>query len=276
VPIYEVGELDGRPYFTMPFITGGSLRDWLRDGLPSPKAAAHLVQKVAEAVHYAHLKGIIHRDLKPHNILLHRDDALSGASDAGSKTANGGPAALSGSDLPTPRLTDFGLARAVEAEEGLTVSGQVMGTPSYMPPEQASGQLKLIGVRSDVYGLGAVFYFLLTGRPPFQSASPHETVRQVREQAPIAPRRLNPDVPRDLETVCLKCLAKEPSRRYATAAELATELGRFLAGQPVLARPVGALERAWRWCKRNPTVASLTAAVVLVLIAVLELPRFSR
>jgi serine/threonine protein kinase/formylglycine-generating enzyme required for sulfatase activity/tetratricopeptide (TPR) repeat protein len=267
VPIYEVGELDGKPYFTMPLITGGSLNELLRAGPLPPEATARLMKKVAEAVQYAHDKGIIHRDIKPHNILLQQEDSVhEGVTGSGLTTDHSSSGSVASFSGPVPRLTDFGLARAVAEEGVLTASGEVMGTPSYMPPEQASGDWKHVGPQSDVYSLGAVLYCLLTGRPPFQAATAFETMRQVREQEPVSPRHLNPGVPRDLETVCLKCLAKEPRRRYTTAAEFAAELERFLTGHPVLARPVGTLERALRWCGRNKTVASLGAAVVVLLL----------
>src|SRR5262249_13191224 len=163
----------------------------------------------------------------------------------------------------TPKLTDFGLARTRESE--LSVSGEAMGTPSYMPPEQARGDLKRVGPASDVYGLGAVLYALLTGRPPFQSPSPHETMRQVLHDEPLPTRQVTPGVPLDLGTVCLRCLQKEPARRYQGAREVADELGRFEGGLPVRARPVGRLGRGWRWCLRNPAVASLLMAVALLL-----------
>ena len=169
---------------------------------------------------------MIHRDLKPANILL-------------DQTGN-------------PRVTDFGLAKKLEGDSGLTGSGQIMGTPSYMPPEQAGGNRGEVGPAADVYALGATLYALVTGRPPFQAATAMDTVIQVISEEPVSPRRLNPAIPRDLETICLKCLEKEPARRYASAQALAEELGRFLAGEPILARPIGAPARLWRWCRRRP------------------------
>jgi WD40 repeat protein len=253
VPLYDIGEAEGRPYFTMPLVEGGSLQQLVARGPLPAKLAAGLVRQLAEAVQYAHDRGVVHRDLKPANVLLQR------------QTAGGDADATRGSVVP--RLTDFGLARAVAEGEGLTATAQVLGTPGYMAPEQAAGSTGEVGPRADVYGLGAVLYCLLTGRPPFQAATPLDTLVQVREEDPVPPRRLNPQVPADLETVCLRCLEKSPARRYPTARALAEELGRFEVGLPVLARPVGRLDRGWRWCRRNPAQATAvaTAAASLVL-----------
>lgn len=267
VPVYEVGEIEGRPFLSMPFMNGGSLQQLLAGGPVAPGEAARLVRPVADAVQYAHERGIIHRDIKPQNILLHRGEGIQTCAVGNSTMGHGLPAGSTASCKgPTPRLTDFGLARVAEDESRLTVAGEPLGTPSYMPPEQAAGRIQDIGPSSDVYSLGAVLYSLLTGRPPFQSASTHETLRQVCESEPVSPRQLNPVVPRDLETICLKCLAKEPARRYQSAAALAEDLERFLTGLPVQARPVLAVERGWRWCWRNKAVASLLGALALVLL----------
>jgi serine/threonine protein kinase/Flp pilus assembly protein TadD len=240
VAIHEVGEHDGQPFFSMDFIEGRTLRQLTWDTPLPARDAAVLLRTVAEAVHYAHERGVVHRDLKPSNVLV---DAAG-----------------------QPHITDFGLAKRMDAESDLTMSGMVMGTPSYMPPEQASGQNKTIGPPADVYALGAVLYDLLTGRPPFRGATPAETMAQLESQEPIAPRLLNSGVPRDLETICLKCLEKAPSRRYESALALAEELGRFLRDEPIYARPAGTLEKSWRWGRRHPGVAA--ALFLMVAIAV--------
>ncbi len=240
IALYEIGEQDGQHYFTMELADGGSLHDRLRGGPLPPREAAELVAQVAEAVQYAHGHGIIHRDLKPQNVLLGRDGQL--------------------------KVTDFGLAKDVDEDRGLTASGDLLGTPSYMAPEQAAGRIGGVGPTTDVYAIGAILYTTLVGRPPFQAASLSDTLRQVIEQDAVAPRLLSATIPRDLETICQKCLGKEPSRRYATAADLAAELRRYLAGEPIRARPAGRLERTVRWCRRKPLQASLIAAVLLQVV----------
>jgi WD40 repeat protein len=241
VPIFEVGQHEGQHYFSMGFVEGQSLAHRLAGGPLPVREAAALVLKVAEAIDYAHRGGVIHRDLKPANILIDR---------------NG-----------NPRVTDFGLAKNIQSDSGLTGSGQIMGTPSYMPPEQVGGRRGEVGPTADVYSLGATLYALVTGRPPFQAATPMDTVIQVVSEEPVPPRRLNAALDRDIETVCLKCLEKEPGRRYASAADLAADLDRYLNGEPIAARPIGRVERSWRWCRRNPRVAGLAAAFALALIA---------
>jgi len=246
VQVHEVGEHDGRPFFSLEFCPDGSL-DRKLDGTPwQPMEAARLVETLSRAMHAAHEKNVVHRDLKPGNVLL---------------TADG-----------TPKITDFGLAKKLEGEPGalapgVTQTGAILGTPSYMAPEQTGGRGKEIGPACDVYALGAILYELLTGRPPFRAATPLDTVLQVVNDEPVPLRRLQSRTPIDLETICHKCLHKEPGRRYATALELAEDLKRFQAGMPVLARPVGSVERSWRWCRRYPGVAALTATVVLFLVA---------
>lgn len=240
VQIYEVGEQDGLPYFSLEYCPGGSLAR-KTDGTPmDPREAAALIERLARGVHAAHQQNVIHRDLKPANILL---------------TGEG-----------EPKITDFGLAKRLD-DAGQTQSGAVMGTPSYMAPEQARGDLKAIGPRTDVYSLGAILYELLTGRPPFKSSTPMDTVMLVIHEEPVAPSQLQPKIPRDLETICLKCLQKSSEARYASAENLAEELERFRNRLPILARPVGRIERTWRWGKRNPLVAGLLASVVLLLAA---------
>jgi WD40 repeat protein len=239
VQIYEVGEVDGKPYLALEFLEGGSLNQKLQGTPLPPWEAARLVEVLAGAVQAAHQGQIVHRDLKPANVLL---------------TADG-----------TPKITDFGLAKRLD-EAGQTQSGAVLGTPSYLAPEQASGQSKQVGPAADVYALGAILYECLTGRPPFKAATTVDTLLQVANEEPVAPRRLQPKVPRDLETICLKCLSKEPSRRYATARALAEDLRRFLSDQPVKARPVGAIERGLKWVRRRPAAAVAHGLVLLVVV----------
>ena len=241
VPIYEIGEHQGQHFFSMAFVEGGSLQMRVSSGPLPPPEAAQLVADVAQGVQYAHQHGIVHRDLKPQNILLDQEGQ--------------------------PKITDFGLAKQMQAGDGLTASGEILGTPSYMAPEQAAGRLHDVGPAADIYALGAILYCLLTGRPPFQAAGLSETLRQVQEQEPVALRLLNPATPRDLETVCLKCLEKQPAKRYATAHELAADLRRYLAGEPIAARRVTAVERAVRWCRRRPLAAALLVAVGLLAVA---------
>ncbi|HMF20262.1 MAG TPA: protein kinase, partial [Gemmataceae bacterium] len=243
VQIYDVGEHDGLPYFSLEFVDGGTLHDRLGGKPQPPKSAAAMIETLARAMECAHQLGIIHRDLKPANVLITANNIL--------------------------KISDFGLAKRLEGEDsGQTRSGTLMGTPSYMSPEQARGDIRDIGPPADQYALGAMLYEMLTGRPPFQGASILDTLEQVRTHEPVPPSRLQPTVPRDLETICLRTLQKEPKKRYATTGDLAEDLRRFQAGEPILARPVGRIERTWRWCKRNPRVAVLTACVsVLVLVA---------
>ncbi len=240
VPIYEVGQHEGHHYFSMGFVDGSSLSRQLVDGPLPPRIAAEIVRQVAEAVQYAHSKGVIHRDLKPGNILIDPQGH--------------------------PRVTDFGLAKRLESGSDLTGTGQILGTPSYMPPEQAAGHMSAVGPLSDVYSLGAILFCTLTGRPPFQAANPLDTLLQVQRQEPVSLRSLNENIPADLETIALKCLDKSPARRYASAQDLADELQRYLEGRPIQARPVSRLERGWRWCRRNPTVAGLCATVAATLM----------
>ncbi len=251
VQVYEVGNAAGRPYLSLEFVPGGNL-DRAVAGTPQPpRLAAATVERLARAIHAAHLAGILHRDLKPANVLL-----------ASVAEAESG---VSGEALPwLPKVADFGLAKRLQDDPGQTRTGAVLGTPSYMAPEQAAGR-KGIGRGADIYALGAILYHMLTGRPPFRAANTWDTITQVIQDEPLPPSRLTPRLPRDLETICLKCLRKEPERRYATAEELADDLRSFLRGEPVRARPVGLLERGWRWCRRESRVATLIALVVMVI-----------
>jgi WD40 repeat protein len=240
VQIHEVGEHEGRPYFALEYVEGGSLAARL-DGTPWPaRKAAELVETLARAVQAAHEKRVVHRDLKPGNVLLAADG--------------------------TPKVTDFGLAKRLDAAEQLSRTGAAMGTPSYMPPEQAAGKVKEIGPAADVYALGAILYELLTGRPPFRGPTALDTLAQVLSDEPVRPRQLQPTTPRELEAVCLKCLEKQPSRRYAAAADLAADLGRWGRGEPVQARPAGGWERALKWVRRHPLRAAVYALLLTAVV----------
>jgi WD40 repeat protein len=240
VQVYEVGEAGGRPYLALEYVDGSNLARKI-GGTPLPaRQAAELVETLARAMHAAHQQRIVHRDLKPANVLL---------------TADG-----------VPKITDFGLAKLLDGAVAQTQSGGVLGTPPYMAPEQAAGKGKDVGPSTDVYALGAILYEALTGRAPFQADTPLETLQQVVAEEPVLPSRLRPKLPRDLETICLKCLQKEPARRYATAAALADDLQRFLIGEPIRARPVGPGEKVWRWCRRNPGLAGAVGAASLFLV----------
>jgi serine/threonine protein kinase len=261
VQVYDYGTCNDWPYFSLEFCDGGSLAARLADGPLSPRQAAQLVEQVARAVQAAHERGIIHRDLKPANVLLASACRFAFAE---SDAANAKRQAEAGDNF-IPKVTDFGLARRVEAGSGLTATGAVVGTPSYMAPEQAQG-LKDIGPAADVYALGAILYECLSSRPPFKAATTLETLVQVLNDEPPPLRRLNPAVPRDLETICHKCLHRDPARRYGSAAKLADDLQRFLEDRPIRARRVGLSERALKWRRRHPVTTLLVGATLLVLL----------
>jgi WD40 repeat protein/serine/threonine protein kinase len=261
VQLFEVGEYEGRPYLVMEYVAGGSLAERL-DGTPlPPHEAAALVEKLARATHVAHQAGIIHRDLKPANVLLAGADRRTSC-----QLVPGSPPDKQGCLSYEPKITDFGLAKRLDVA-GQTVSGAIVGTPSYMAPEQAGSKGKEIGPATDVYGLGAILYELLTGRPPFKGPTPLDTALQVISDEPVPPSQLQPKTPRDLETICLKCLHKDAHKRYPTAEALAADLHRFQAGEPIQARPVGIRERTLKWIRRRPALAALLALVVLGALA---------
>ena len=240
VAVHEVGERHGTHFLSMEFVEGQNFSKLVREQPLPARRAANYLRTIALAVQHAHERGVLHRDLKPSNILLDVFDQ--------------------------PRVTDFGLAKLSHHDAELTLPGAVLGSPNFIPPEQAAGKFSEIAAPADVYSLGAVLYQLLTGRPPFQGETLHEILRQVQSAEPVPPHKLNPSVPLDLQTICLKCLQKEPARRYATARELADDLDFFLAGKPIRARPVSFVESVWLWCKRRPALAALTVALTLALV----------
>ena len=242
VQIYDVGEQDGEPYLALEYVAGGSLAEKLAAGPLQPSAAASLVETLARAMHHAHERGVIHRDLKPSNVFLTEDGS--------------------------PKIGDFGLAKQLDEATAHTQTGAILGTPSYMAPEQTASEKTAVGPPADVYALGAILYETLTGRPLFRGPSVLDTLAQVREREPVPPRQLQPSVPRDLQTICLKCLHKEPRRRYPSALELADDLRRFAAGEPIRARPVGRSERLLKWMRRQPYQALLALVVLMAPLAV--------
>jgi eukaryotic-like serine/threonine-protein kinase len=242
VRIHETGEHEGHHYFSMDLVEGRTLTEIVRDGPLSAQRAAKYACRIAQAIHYAHSQGVLHRDLKPSNVIIDAHDE--------------------------PRITDFGLAKRMRNDFGVTVTGQVLGSPNFMPPEQTSAKHGKVAPTSDVYGIGAILYYLLTGRPPFHAETIEELLLLLRDAEPVLPRLLNTSVPHDLETICLKCLEKEPARRYPTAEALADELHRFIRDEPIQARPLPVTGKLWRWCRRRPAVAGLSASVLVLLVIV--------
>ena len=241
VQIFEIAEHESLPYFSLEFVEGKDLQSTLKGTPWNPMSAAKIVATVCDAMQYAHDRQVLHRDIKPANILLDSDG--------------------------NPKLTDFGLAKKIDGEDHLTREGAIVGTPSFMAPEQARGALAEISTRSDIYSLGAVLYQLLTGRAPFVSDSAMDTLAQVINREPLQPRELQPGIPIDLETICVKTLQKDPATRYASCAEMAADLRRFCNGEPILARPISRLERGWRWCKRNPRIAMPSGLAAFLIVS---------
>ena len=242
VPVFEIGEHQEQHYFTMAFVKGRNLGDLIRDRPLPASEAARLIRDLCAAIAYAHDHGVVHRDLKPANVLI--------------------------DDQGNSKLTDFGLAKTTYDSNEMTVTGEILGTPAFMAPEQAAGKGAAIGPLADVYGLGALLFALTTGRPPFQAATPLETIQHVVSVDPPRPRSLNPSIPRDLETICLKCLEKSPAKRYPNVSEIAADLDRLLNGLPIQARPVGLIEKSYRWYRRRPVIGSMAVALILLLAAV--------
>jgi serine/threonine protein kinase len=263
VSVFETGVHEGVPFLALEYVEGGNLAQHLGGAPQLPAVAAQLLAVLARAVDHAHQHGIVHRDLKPANVLLSREGSAKPQAEEGQRPT----AAACG--LAPPKITDFGLAKWLSGEAPLTRTGDVLGTPGYMAPEQATARGKDVGPHTDVYALGAILYECLTGRPPFCGATPMETLLHAHTREPVPPSQLRSGVPRDLETICLKCLRKEPARRYASAAELAEDLDRFQAGRPILARPVGPWERARKWARRRPAAAALMAVSAAALLALL-------
>jgi serine/threonine-protein kinase len=266
VQVYHLGEHDGLPFLSLEYVEGGSLREKLQGRLPlDARTAALLMQILAHAMDHAHRHHIIHRDLKPANVLMAISEEQG---ESIQRSVTGSPVSFEFKGVHwIPKIADFGLAKRLEASDEQTNTGTVLGTALYMPPEQAEGRSKEVGPLGDQYALGVILYELVTGKPPFHGDTVWETLEQVRKQEPVPPSRLQPKLPRDLEIICLRCLQKDPQKRYETTAAMAEDLRRFLAGEPIKARPVSNFERFTRWCRRNPRVAALTGAVFFLLLS---------
>jgi serine/threonine-protein kinase len=274
IQIHEIGEAGGRPYLSLELADGGRLAERLSAGPLPPGQAALLVEALARGVQAAHECGIVHRDLKPGNVLLQRKRTTDYTDHTDKKKAGSSSSVASESSVPSvasvasvvdllPKITDFGLAKVLEDDTARTASGAILGTPSYMAPEQAQGKKEAVGPLADVWALGAILYECLTGRPPFKADTPLDTVLQLTCEEPAPPRKLDRRIPRDLETICLKCLQKEPHKRYLSAADLAADLRRWLDGEPIVARPLGPVGRLLRWARRQPALAATWAALAL-------------
>jgi WD40 repeat protein/serine/threonine protein kinase len=269
VQVFEVGEQDGHPYLALEFINGGSLAELVRKVSMTPRQSAQLIEVLSRAIQHAHQHGIIHRDLKPSNILLQRIDGKP----SGENTVKAASDTLIVDEelltRLTPKITDFGLAKLTEGDLNNTQSGSILGTPAYMSPEQADGRIKDIGIGVDIYALGCMLYELLTGKPPFRGETIGDVLQQVMTKEPTPPHRIRSQVPHDLSIICLKCLEKDPKQRYASAADLAEDLRRFLAGEPIMARPHSFPGIAWKWARRKPAGAALVIVLILATVGLI-------